>query len=144
MADIVESEAERLGSLTSRLLRTARLDSEEVRPRMELIDIASLVSDIASSYRAQSSDRRIVLTNAREEVEVLADPELLRYRIMEARFSGMSNITSSSGSIEERMQSALHRARGWVCTSPEKSLSRMEAPWIWRSRRERKTARPFA
>ena len=81
MADTVESEAARLGSLTSRLLRTARLDSEEVRPRMELIDLTSLVSNIAGRYRARSSDRRIVLTNGRDEVEVLADPELLRLTV---------------------------------------------------------------
>jgi two-component system sensor histidine kinase KdpD len=81
MADTVENEAARLGSLTSRLLRTARLDSEEVRPRMELIDVTSLVSNIAGRYMARSSDRLIVLTNGRDEVEVLADPELLRLTV---------------------------------------------------------------
>src|SRR6202790_1061274 len=77
MADTVENEAARLGSLTSRLLRTARLDSEEIRPRMEMMDLTSLIAHIADQYSARSPDRRI-LTNRREAVEVLADPELLR------------------------------------------------------------------
>jgi len=78
MADTVENEAARLGSLTSRLLRTARLDSEEIKPRRELIDLTSLIGHIATQYSVRSPDRRIVLTNRREAVDVLADPALLR------------------------------------------------------------------
>ena len=43
LADVVESEAFRLGQLTSRLRRLARLDREEVQPQMELIDITEIV-----------------------------------------------------------------------------------------------------
>jgi two-component system, OmpR family, sensor histidine kinase KdpD len=78
MAELVENEATRLGNLTSRLLRTARLDREEIRPRMELVDIVVLADRIASQYSARSSDRRIIVLNRRERLEVLADPELLR------------------------------------------------------------------
>jgi two-component system, OmpR family, sensor histidine kinase KdpD len=78
MAETVESEAARLGSLTSRLLRTARLDREDLRPRMETTDITRLVAQIAGQYSDRSPDRRILLTNSPEVVEVLADPELLR------------------------------------------------------------------
>jgi two-component system sensor histidine kinase KdpD len=78
MAETVENEAAQLGSLTSRLLRTARLDSEEIRPRREIIDLTSLIAHIADPYSARSPDRRIVLTIRREKVDVLADPELLR------------------------------------------------------------------
>jgi two-component system sensor histidine kinase KdpD len=78
LADTVENEAARLGSLTSRLLRTARLDAEDVKPRLELIDVYSLVSHIAGAYSTRSPDRQIVLTSRREGIEVMADPELLR------------------------------------------------------------------
>ena len=77
MADTVENEAARLGSLTSRLLRTARLDSEEIKPRMELINLTSLIGQIATQYSARSPERPIVLTNL-EAVETQADPALLR------------------------------------------------------------------
>jgi two-component system, OmpR family, sensor histidine kinase KdpD len=78
MADTVENEAARLGSLTSRLLRTARLDSEEIKPQMELIDLTSLIGHIATQNSARSPERPIVLTNPLEAVEVQADPSLLR------------------------------------------------------------------
>jgi two-component system sensor histidine kinase KdpD len=78
MADTVENEAARLGTLTSRLLRTARLDSEEIRPRIELIDLTSLILHIAAQHQARTEERQIVLANPREAVEVHADPALLR------------------------------------------------------------------
>lgn len=81
MADTVENEAARLGSLTSRLLRTARLDSEEVKPKLELVDVFPLVSHLAGAYSTRSPDRQIVLTGQREVVEVMADPELLRLTV---------------------------------------------------------------
>lgn len=77
MADTVENEAARLGNLTSRLLRTARLDREQVQPRMELINLSSLVAHVADQYSARQLDRQIVLRGA-EQVEAFADPELLR------------------------------------------------------------------
>jgi two-component system sensor histidine kinase KdpD len=80
MADTVESEATRLGTLTSRLLRTARLEQEDIHPRRELTDVGSLVTRIARQYADRSPDRRIVIT-LKESVEVLADAELLRLAI---------------------------------------------------------------
>jgi two-component system, OmpR family, sensor histidine kinase KdpD len=78
MADTVENEASRLGNLTSRLLRTARLDNEEIRPRLELIDITSVVAHMSRQYSVRSSDRAIFLTNRYQLVQALADPELIR------------------------------------------------------------------
>jgi two-component system sensor histidine kinase KdpD len=78
MADTVENEAARLGSLTSRLLRTARLDSEEIRPRIELIDLTSLIAHIAGQHSARSEERRIIVTYPKEALDVQADPALLR------------------------------------------------------------------
>lgn len=78
MADTVESEAERLGRLTSRLLRLARLDREEVKPRIELIDVNAMVRRVADQYFRQWPDRRISVVNRGEATEEPADPELLR------------------------------------------------------------------
>lgn len=80
MADTVESEATRLGNLASRLLRTARLEKEDIRPRMELTDLGSLIGRIVRQYAERSPDRRIV-TPASGSVEVMADAELLRLAI---------------------------------------------------------------
>lgn len=81
MAETVENEAGRLASLTSRLLRTARLDREEIRPRMEVIDLSSLVHQITLQYGNRSLDRRIVRAYPLDTFEVLADSELLRLSI---------------------------------------------------------------
>ncbi len=80
MADTVENEAARLGSLTSRLLRTARLDREDIKPRMEWIDLAALAAKVAVSYAARSSDREIKVAS-HEPVLVPADPELLQLTV---------------------------------------------------------------
>jgi two-component system sensor histidine kinase KdpD len=78
MAETIESEAVRLSSLTSRLLRTVRLDREEIKPRLEVIDLESLAAQLASQYLERSPDRRILLQNPYDRLEVLADPQLLR------------------------------------------------------------------
>ncbi len=77
MTETVELETARLGSLTSRLLRTARLDKEAIHPRMEITDSGSVAAQVVKYYSALSSDRPIVLKNIADS-EILADPELLR------------------------------------------------------------------
>ena len=78
MAETIESESVRLSSLTSRLLRTVRLDREEIKPRLEVIDLEYLAAQLASQYLERSPDRRILLKNPYDRVEVPADPQLLR------------------------------------------------------------------
>jgi len=81
MAETVESEAARLGRLTSRLIRTARLEREEIKPWMELIDMVSVVADTVEQYSRLSSSRQITLVRRCASSEVLADPELLRLAV---------------------------------------------------------------
>jgi two-component system sensor histidine kinase KdpD len=77
LAEIVESEASRLGQLTSRLLRLARLDRDEVKPRMELTDLAGVVTSLVDQYALRWPDRRLRLMKD-DRVDVFADQELLR------------------------------------------------------------------
>ena len=81
MADTVESEAARLGRLTTRLIRTARLEREEVRPWMELIDVSSVLADTVDQYAKHSAGRRIAVVKECGSSTVLADPELLRLAV---------------------------------------------------------------
>jgi len=78
MTVALESEATRLGSLTTRLLRVARLEREEVRPQMEVLDVAAVVSEVADQYQRLPTDRCIAFAYAGESLEALADPELVR------------------------------------------------------------------
>jgi len=80
LADMVESEAARLGGLASRLLRMARLDREEVKPRMEPVDVMSVLARLVQQYARRSPDRQICFTPS-GALEVQADPELLRLAV---------------------------------------------------------------
>jgi two-component system sensor histidine kinase KdpD len=81
LAETVESEAARLGRLTSRLIRTARLEQEEVRPWIELIDIASVIADTVDHYTKVSATRRISVVKDCDSSEAMADPELVRLAV---------------------------------------------------------------
>ncbi len=50
LTELIETEASRLGELTSRLLRLARLDIEEVKPRLEPVDAAELAQKSVRRY----------------------------------------------------------------------------------------------
>lgn len=78
LAEMAETEASRLGQLTSRLLRVARLDREEIKPQLELTDLAELVRDLARRYAERWFDRNITLIKAVVSADVLADVELLQ------------------------------------------------------------------
>jgi signal transduction histidine kinase len=78
MAETVESEAARLGSLTSRLLKVARLDREDVKPQLEMTDIGAVANDIVEQYNRLPSDRQISFVQQGDSIDTLADAELLR------------------------------------------------------------------
>jgi len=77
LAEAVESEASRLEHLTTRLLRLARLDREEVRPQMELINVADILKALVDQYSRRWPDRRLSLSGI-TGVTTLGDAELLR------------------------------------------------------------------
>jgi two-component system sensor histidine kinase KdpD len=78
LADLVETETVRLGSLTSRLLRMARLDREEIKLRTERLDIRAMVEAAVDRYSRLSPDRRFSIVQTTEPDEIIADAELLR------------------------------------------------------------------
>ena len=78
LTDIVETEASRLGVLTSRLLRTAQLDKEEITPQLALTDMADLVTVVADQYSRQGTDRKLSIRKQGDGTGVMADPELLQ------------------------------------------------------------------
>jgi len=78
LTDIVETEASRLSSLTSRLLRTAQLDREELRPQLKFTDMADLVAAVADQYAEQWTDRKLSIRKQARATGVMADQELLQ------------------------------------------------------------------
>jgi len=78
LTEIVETEASRLSLLTSRLLRTAQLDREEVKPQLELTDMAELVAAVADQHSRQWTDRTLSIRKDAAAAGVMADPDLLQ------------------------------------------------------------------
>ncbi len=83
LAETAELEASRLGRLTSRLLRIARLDREEVRPQLESTEIVELVQHLADDSMERWTDRKLSLTTNVPFAEVLVDAELLRLALLQ-------------------------------------------------------------
>jgi two-component system sensor histidine kinase KdpD len=81
LCETVESEASRLGALTSRMLRVARLDREEVKPRMEVTDLNLLLAQLVDQYSRPPADRQFSIAIRGGALDVLADPELLRLAV---------------------------------------------------------------
>jgi two-component system sensor histidine kinase KdpD len=77
MAETIETEASRLGNLTSRLLRVARLDSAEVKLCAELRNVGSLVTRTVGQYAARVEGRRVSMREQDETLEALVDAELV-------------------------------------------------------------------
>jgi two-component system, OmpR family, sensor histidine kinase KdpD len=78
LTDIVETEASRLSLLTSRLLRAAQVDRDEIKPRLEFTNMADLVTVVADQFSRQWTDRKLVVRVEASHSGVMADRELLQ------------------------------------------------------------------
>jgi two-component system sensor histidine kinase KdpD len=81
LAELVETEAERLSDLSSRLLRLARLDSEDVKPRPEAADLVSIVGGIIERYSRQYPERQFLFEKQGRSNQISADVSLLHLAI---------------------------------------------------------------
>ncbi|HEV2200221.1 MAG TPA: ATP-binding protein [Bryobacteraceae bacterium] len=83
LAELIEVQISRLDRLTGRLLRTAQLDKTEIRPQLELTDLAQVVTETVSVYRSDFIRVAPTVTIPREPVEVVADRELLNLALVQ-------------------------------------------------------------
>jgi two-component system, OmpR family, sensor histidine kinase KdpD len=109
LAEEIESEASRLGELTSRLLQKADADSEEVQARMERIDLGSLVMSLVDRFARRNTDRNLSFqARGSESVEVAADPGLLGLAISQLLDNAVKYSSPASvivASLEEEAES---------------------------------------
>jgi len=77
LAEMIETEAARLADLTTRLLRLARVDREELRPRLILTNAAELANRSIRRYAKLWPGRTISFQEREEVREVRLDPELI-------------------------------------------------------------------
>jgi two-component system, OmpR family, sensor histidine kinase KdpD len=119
LAETAEMEASRLSRLTSRLLRIARLDREEVKPQLELTDIVELVTNLADEYTERWADRKLSLTRDVPSAQVLADAELLRLAMLQLLDNARKYSHSGSAiKIGIESQHELVAVRVWNSGSP--------------------------
>lgn len=78
LAELVESEAERLSNLSSRLLRLAKLDRDEVKLRLSPVNLAVAVAGVVDRYARQYPDRQFSFINEAKSDEIIADLELFQ------------------------------------------------------------------
>lgn len=76
LAETIETEASRLGDLTTRLLRLARVDREDLKPRLRATDAAELTQRTIHRY-AQITGRVVSFHELEEVGDVRVDPELI-------------------------------------------------------------------
>jgi two-component system sensor histidine kinase KdpD len=77
LAEAVEEEAARLGELTTRLLRKADVDTQEVNLKTQEADLGVLAGRMVERYTAQFPGRRIRFERYCEAAQALVDEELL-------------------------------------------------------------------
>lgn len=77
MAETIETQASGLGQLTTRLLRMARLDRDEINPRLQPTELDGLIRRIVNQHRFQVNGHDLVVQVEDHDVEVLCDPDML-------------------------------------------------------------------
>jgi len=114
MAGMIESEVSRLEQLSMRLLRTARLDREQVKPRLETLDIVPFVARVVHRFTAHNPDRRVPTAAGSEWTEVLADRQLLELALTQLLDNAFKYSPASSPvavSVREEERSVAIRVR---------------------------------
>jgi two-component system sensor histidine kinase KdpD len=75
MIEMIEGETVRLGKLASRLLVTARLDRDEVQPRLEPTNLTDLITRLVD--QCDTNAHQVSLDLGPAPIEVASDQELL-------------------------------------------------------------------
>jgi two-component system sensor histidine kinase KdpD len=76
LVSLIDEQAEELNGVTTRLLRTARLESQTLRP--EPVAVAPLIEDVIAGTRDQLAGFSVMVALARENLTVVGDRSVLR------------------------------------------------------------------
>lgn len=77
LVSLIGEQAELLNTLTTRLLKTARLEAHDLTLHAELVAIAPLIDDVIASAREQLTSLSVKVSLAREDLSVFGDRSLL-------------------------------------------------------------------
>jgi two-component system, OmpR family, sensor histidine kinase KdpD len=106
LVETIETEATGLGHLTTRLLRMARLDRDEINLRLQMTDIGGLVRRLVNQYAGHGNGHHWVMRIPEEPVPVPSDPNILGLAIVQlldnaCRYSPPGSRVTISADLEE-------------------------------------------
>jgi len=77
LVTLIDEQAALLNRLTTRLLKTARLQASDMIPHAEKVAIAPLIEDVVASLRDQLSGLSVRILIARDDLSICCDRSLL-------------------------------------------------------------------
>lgn len=138
----IESEGTRMSRLVEDLLMLARSDQDESVPRRELVDVADLLDDVASTSRAAFPDRPIE-TKPESGLHVLGDPDQLlravRNLVANAAIYTAAGRPVLIRSVRDENEAVIQVVDGGPGLPPEQAAHVFER--FWRADKARSRAR---
>jgi two-component system, OmpR family, sensor histidine kinase KdpD len=83
LVDLINREATRLSQLTTRLLRTSRLEPSQLIVHEKVIDIQTLIQGVLDECASELISRRVDVTIAQEITTVQCDPQLFTMALVQ-------------------------------------------------------------
>jgi two-component system sensor histidine kinase KdpD len=77
LVSLIDEQTALLNQLTTRLLKTARLQSHEITPQTETVMVLSLIEDVVASLRDHLSHVQVRITVSSDELALCCDRSLL-------------------------------------------------------------------
>ena len=101
LVDLINGEAIRLSQLTTRLLRTSRLEPAQLVLHEKVIDVRTLIQGVVAECAFQLNSRHIDVFIAPEITKVRCDPQLLTLALVQildnaAKFSPLDSLVRIS------------------------------------------------
>jgi two-component system sensor histidine kinase KdpD len=95
---LIDQQAERLKELTTRLLRTARIDNANIKPRRERINLMQLIQDSVAECSQELETHPVALRPNTQRGTVWADKQLLKMALFQL-FDNAAKYGSPQSSI---------------------------------------------
>ena len=106
MVETIETQTAGLGHLTTKLLRMARLDRDEIKPRLQRTDVAAVLRRIAHQYSDLANGHQLVVKLDEGPVEVMSDADMLGLAIVQLldnafRYSPPGTTITAAAALED-------------------------------------------
>ncbi|HZC44577.1 MAG TPA: ATP-binding protein, partial [Acidobacteriaceae bacterium] len=77
LVELIDEQSEALNELTTRLLKTARLEAHDLTLRKETVAVAPLIEDVVASFRSELANTPVNIAVPREDISICCDRDLV-------------------------------------------------------------------